>query len=190
MSVGDGSRLLDDPGLRGAALQRNTGTINAIRAILAACDIPAFTGLLNKFAELVEECGPLGYLRFDAEPFDVAVREALARATEREPEALCDELHVACISSLATPAMIQMFRHELQQFLAQAFVPREHRTAACAALLTTPASAEMHGLKAQELPALYILFRMQLVGWLIARGEQQSQLMELAAALEAPPSAP
>ncbi|HET6344045.1 MAG TPA: hypothetical protein VFH51_03890 [Myxococcota bacterium] len=188
MSFGDGSRLLDDPGLNGVALTRNSDTLTVIRRILASRDVGAFTALLNEFAELVEDCGPLGYLRFDAEPFDRVVREYLAGASSTDAESLCDALHAAVIGPLVTSDFLQYFRGELQLFVAQPFVPREHRMAACAALLTTPSVPDSHGLRPQELPALYVLFRMQLVSWLLQRGEQQAQLVALASQLESPAS--
>jgi hypothetical protein len=167
-------------------LTRNSDTLGAIRKMLASRDVGAFTALLNQFAELVEDCGPLGYVRFDADRFDRVVREYLAGAASMDAESLCDALHAAVIGALTTPDFLMYFRGELQLFVAQPFVPREHRTAACAALLTTPAIPETHGLKPQELPALYVLFRMQLVSWLLHRGEQQAQLVTLASQLDSP----
>ena len=61
-------------------------------------------------------------------------------------------------------------------------MPIEDRVAACAALLTTPENPENHGLTYAQLPAVYAIFRAQLVEWLLSSGAEAEQ--RLAHALE------
>jgi hypothetical protein len=187
MSVADGSRLPDELGLSGTAQQRNSSLIDHVRSVLAEGNAAAFAELMQEFSALVQNCGPLGYLRFNEGAFAaqiaIALPQALAqlpRAQASDPEALCDALHRACIHLLAVPHFINSLRDELELFLEQNYVPRCDRLPACAALLTTPEAPNDHHLVVAELPALYAIFRAQLVDWLQQAGAQQLALLHAA----------
>jgi hypothetical protein len=171
MSVVDGSQSLDELGLSGVVLERNRSLIAHIRTLLARKDVTRFSDLMSQFAELLEDCGPLAFLRFDAQAFDQAVRAGLGDQHQRaNPEELCDALHLACVPKLLNLPFLRYFRRELQTFVSLSYVPAQERAAACAALLTTPLQPQRHHLQAVELPAIYALFRVQLVGWMLVGG--------------------
>jgi hypothetical protein len=187
MSVADGSRLPDELGLSGTAQQRNKSLIGHVRSVLAEGNAVAFAELMQEFSALVQSCGPLAYLRFNEEAFAAQMATALPQALARlpraqaaDPEALCDALHRACIHLLAVPHFINGLRDELQLFLDQNYIPSCDRLPACAALLTTPEAPNDHNLVVAELPALYAIFREQLIDWLQQAGAQQVALLHAA----------
>ena len=184
MSGMDGGRLLDDSGLSSAALTRNQPIINEVRSLLAAQDVAGFSALMAEFAEMVDDAGPLAYLRFESAAFDRQMQAYLSHAAPpNDPEAWCDAAHVAAIEALAHAAFLQHFRAELSRFLELTYPPRAHRRAVCAALLTTTPEPRAHSLQHQELPALYALFRAQLVAWLLTSGHPNTALAHIGSAL-------
>ena len=183
MSSTDGRRLLgDSPGAE-FTLQHNLEAINHVRTLLAQSDVIEFSQLIAAFSNLVDDCGPLGFLRFDAVAFDHIVRQHLGEMTQfSDAEVFCDQMHRACIDALATPASLDHFQGELRVFLKQPYVPHEDRLSACAALLTLGRPSD-ETVSMCELPALYALFRVQLIAWLMEAGAQQRALSHMADAL-------
>ncbi len=183
MSSTDGRRLLgDSPGAE-FTLQHNLDAISHVRTLLAQRDVIEFSQLIAAFSNLVDDCGPLAFLRFDAASFDAIVRRHLSEMTQfSDAEVFCDQMHKACIDALATPASLDHFQEELRVFLKQPYVPHEDRLAACAALLTLGRPSDETVAKS-DLPALYALFRVQFIGWLMQAGAQQRALSHMADAL-------
>ncbi len=196
MSGADGSPLVDDAGPSGMALERNKTLVAQVRAMLAEPDVQGFAALIEHFSELLEDCGPLGYLRFTEQTFSTLVSNDLGAAVkdvklqqrasgvpdgdDSLPDMLCDHLHAKLMPVLASRVFIDLLRSELEGFLAQPFVPREDRLAACAALLATPPSTQPHELNLLELPVLYAIFRLQLAEWLQLAGKRQIELLHAA----------
>lgn len=185
MSGMDGGRLLlDDSGLSSAALTRNQPIINEVRHLLAEQDLAGFSRIMADFAELVDEAGPLAYLRFDEAAFARQMQSYLSHAKPpNDPEAWCDAAHAASIDALAHQSFLEHFCAELLGFLELPFPPRVHRRAVCCALLTTPRAPQAHGLQHAELPALYAVFRAQLVTWLLHSAAPNTALSEIGSAL-------
>lgn len=186
MSAHDSLRLLDDSDLGAAAPSGAKIALERVRALIVRQDIPAFAALMGKFAELVDDTGPLAFCRFDPAHFATHVHDHLQTIETREPEALCDALHQQTLPILVTPAWLTNLRTDLGRYIALPFIPPLDCAAACAAWLTTPAHPEKHNLRYDELPALYAIFRAQLVGWLLA-GASAEPLTGVARALDDAP---
>ena len=173
-----------DGGLSGKALVRNQNLLAHVRRILARGDLEPFAALMGQFGELVEDCGPLGHLRFASEAFATHTTAALAdvasEVVDGDPELLCERVYAAVAPHLCTFAFVAHLRAELQIFVAQTYVPRADRLAACAALLTLGEHPEAHALAMGDLPALYAIYRTQLACWLQRAGTRQTDLLHMA----------
>ncbi|RYE93904.1 MAG: hypothetical protein EOO78_26315 [Oxalobacteraceae bacterium] len=174
-------------GLGGATWSRDQALVAQVREVLARRDVAAFAGLMESFGELVEDSGPLGYLRFAEDAFGQQVAAALHALSQgplrRDAEALCEALHVQVTPQLCPKTFLRQLRDELQTFLAQPYVPRSDQLAACTALLTLGTDRSTQPLSLAELPPLYAIFRAQLIGWLEQAGRRQEELLRLALAL-------
>ncbi len=114
---------------------------------------------LELFAELVGPFGPLLALRFDGAVFSACTHK-LARPADEDAIERCFDRHAA---TLATSAFLAHFHKVLAHFCQMDWVDDDHKDAARLARALTPQTTLDAKNPGQDVPALYPIFRAQVL---------------------------